>query len=240
LERVLDGLREPGRDPLPSADTEARQPEVPSSSADVLHLAQQVADLLAAAQGQAAANPVSVQDDQPARTDQPAGDGDDDTVTSPMPVILPGATTVPRPAPIEVPRGPFEAARPSPPATGGPATAEPAYAPSAPHGRPSVSSGGPSAPPGRPGAPPGRHVSVTGSVPPPPAASATVVRPPQRQMREAAEQKLDQLKDLYLTAEAIGEDALGKHFDQVSQRQEQLIRDFFRQAEPEGPAAAGP
>jgi len=81
---------------------------------------------------------------------------------------------------------------------------------------------------------------VTGSVPPPPAASAAVVRPPQRQMAEAAEKKLDQLKDLYLTAEAIGEDALDKHFDQVSLRQQQLIKEFFQQAEPEGPAAAGP
>ena len=41
--------------------------------------------------------------------------------------------------------------------------------------------------------------------------------------------KLDQIKDLYLTAEAIGEDALGKHFEQVSDRQRQLIREYFDQ-----------
>jgi hypothetical protein len=42
--------------------------------------------------------------------------------------------------------------------------------------------------------------------------------------------KLDQLKDLYLTAEAIGEDALTKHFDEVSLRQRQLIKEYFAQA----------
>lgn len=41
--------------------------------------------------------------------------------------------------------------------------------------------------------------------------------------------KLDQIKDLYLTAEAIGEDALTKHFEQVSERQRQLIREYFEQ-----------
>jgi len=47
----------------------------------------------------------------------------------------------------------------------------------------------------------------------------------------AARAKLDQLKDLYLTAEAIGEDALMRHFDEVSQRQRDLIRDYFKQPE---------
>jgi hypothetical protein len=39
--------------------------------------------------------------------------------------------------------------------------------------------------------------------------------------------KMDRIKDLYLTAEAIGEDALSTHFEQVSERQRQLIRDYF-------------
>jgi hypothetical protein len=43
--------------------------------------------------------------------------------------------------------------------------------------------------------------------------------------------KMDQIKDLYLTAEAIGEDALDKHFQQVSERQRQLIREYFDQVE---------
>jgi len=42
--------------------------------------------------------------------------------------------------------------------------------------------------------------------------------------------KMDQIKDLYLTAEAIGEDALDKHFELVSDRQRQLIREYFRGA----------
>jgi len=42
--------------------------------------------------------------------------------------------------------------------------------------------------------------------------------------------KLEQLKDLYLTAEAIGEDALVKHFEELSQMQRSLIREFFEKA----------
>jgi hypothetical protein len=199
------------------------------SSEDVLNLAKRVADLLAAAQGQSATDatsPVSFRNDQQERTAQPDDDRDDDTITAPMAVILPGATSVPRPAPVEAPRGPFEPARPSPDGADRPTAARPASMPTRR--------------PGRSGMLPERPISVTGSVPPPPAASAGVVRPPQREMPEAAEKKLDQLKDLYLTAEAIGEDALDKHFEQVSQRQQELIREFFQQAEPEGPAAAGP
>jgi hypothetical protein len=41
--------------------------------------------------------------------------------------------------------------------------------------------------------------------------------------------KMEQIKDLYLTAEAIGEDALAMHFKQVSDRQRQLIKEYFDQ-----------
>jgi hypothetical protein len=42
--------------------------------------------------------------------------------------------------------------------------------------------------------------------------------------------KMDQIKDLYLTAEALGEDALDdQHFELVSDRQRQLIREYFDQ-----------
>jgi hypothetical protein len=44
------------------------------------------------------------------------------------------------------------------------------------------------------------------------------------------QEKIDQIKDLYLTAEAIGEDALGKHFDELHERQRSLIREFFEKA----------
>jgi hypothetical protein len=58
--------------------------------------------------------------------------------------------------------------------------------------------------------------------------------------REAPEQararKLEQLKDLYLTAEAIGEHNVDKHFDQLLAQQRELISEYFRQS----PAAAQP
>jgi hypothetical protein len=47
-------------------------------------------------------------------------------------------------------------------------------------------------------------------------------------MARAAGAKLEQIKELYLTAEAIGEDALVRHFDEVSQRQHDLIREYFK------------
>ncbi len=138
--------------------------------------------------------------------------------TSPLPVILPGATSVPRPEHVVAPRGPFEAARPS------------------------------------------RPTSVTGSIEPPPAtiavtrpaaALAPLPAPPQAGklspatahpapgpppdvVPDAAAAKLDKLKDLYFAAEAIGEERLDKHFDQVSQRQRELIREFFDRSNPAG------
>lgn len=53
-----------------------------------------------------------------------------------------------------------------------------------------------------------------------------------RHMNASAQAKLDQIKDLYLTAEAIGEANLDKHFEQVSQRQRELIREFFQRSGP--------
>jgi hypothetical protein len=132
-----------------------------------------------------------------------------------LPANLPGATAVPRPDPVEAPRGFFEAARPASPA------------------------------------PSPRPASITGSVEPPPSVPYSGARlpasdyqsgarsisgweddagRPDRAIPEAASAKLEQIKDLYLTAEAIGEDALDKHFDQVSQRQRDLIREFFERS----------
>lgn len=53
------------------------------------------------------------------------------------------------------------------------------------------------------------------------------------------ERKLDQLKDLYLTAEAIGEPNLDQHFDELMAQQRQLISDYFGQPEPSEPAVDG-
>jgi hypothetical protein len=64
------------------------------------------------------------------------------------------------------------------------------------------------------------------SAPPPPPLDPEAVLP--------VDVKLDQIKDLYLTAEAIGEDALTQHFEQVSERQRQLIKEYFDQVAARG------
>jgi hypothetical protein len=51
--------------------------------------------------------------------------------------------------------------------------------------------------------------------------------------------KLEQIKDLYLTAEAIGEANVDKHFDHLLAQQRELISEYFRQPGPAGPAAEG-
>jgi hypothetical protein len=43
-------------------------------------------------------------------------------------------------------------------------------------------------------------------------------------------QKLEQLKDLYLTAEAIGEQNVDKHFDQLLAQQRELISEYFKES----------
>jgi hypothetical protein len=52
--------------------------------------------------------------------------------------------------------------------------------------------------------------------------------------------KLEQIKDLYLTAEAIGEANVDKHFDQLLAQQRELISDYFRKSGTAQPGAAGP
>ena len=59
---------------------------------------------------------------------------------------------------------------------------------------------------------------------------------------QARARKLEQLKDLYLTAEAIGERNVDKHFDQLLAQQRELISEYFRQstaAQPGGTGQAG-
>ena len=59
---------------------------------------------------------------------------------------------------------------------------------------------------------------------------------------QARARKLEQLKDLYLTAEAIGEQNVDKHFDQLLAQQRELISDYFSQsptARTGEPGAAG-
>jgi hypothetical protein len=56
--------------------------------------------------------------------------------------------------------------------------------------------------------------------------------------------KLEQIKDFYLTAEAIGEDNVDKHFDQLLAQQRELISEYFKQSatrkEESGRAGAEP
>lgn len=42
--------------------------------------------------------------------------------------------------------------------------------------------------------------------------------------------KLEQIKDFYLTAEAIGEENVDKHFDQLLAQQRELISEYFKQS----------
>jgi hypothetical protein len=46
----------------------------------------------------------------------------------------------------------------------------------------------------------------------------------------AQARRLEQIKDLYLTAEAIGEENVDKHFDQLLAQQRELIGEYFRQS----------
>ncbi|MGH3205533.1 MAG: hypothetical protein ACRDOA_17325 [Streptosporangiaceae bacterium] len=57
---------------------------------------------------------------------------------------------------------------------------------------------------------------------------------------QARARKLEQLKDLYLTAEAIGEQNVDKHFDQLLAQQRELISDYFGQSAAAQPGMAGP
>jgi hypothetical protein len=44
------------------------------------------------------------------------------------------------------------------------------------------------------------------------------------------QEKIEAIKDLYVTAEAIGEDAVVRHFEQLKTRQRSLISEFFEKA----------
>ena len=55
--------------------------------------------------------------------------------------------------------------------------------------------------------------------------------PDQPSASEGSREKLEKIKDLYLTVvlEAIGDDNVGKHFDELMQRQRELISDYFKE-----------
>jgi hypothetical protein len=151
----------------------------------------------------------AVRDDTPGppALSTPGGDDED---TTPLPVVLPGAIAVPRPEVRETPRGPFEPARPSATVA---VPAPPRAARPAPDGA-AVLAPDDSAVPAEPEPADAEPAEDDDSLPP------------------AAAEKLDQIKDLLITAEAIGEANLDRHFDRVSQRQRELIREFFDRAMP--------
>ena len=132
--------------------------------------------------------------------------GDDDD-TAPLPVILPGATAGARPEVLEMPRGPFEPA----------------------HGAASSNIAGPASLDSPGHAPEAAVTPLTeDSAVPAEAEPAEIAET----LSPGAAEKLDQIKDLLITAEAIGEDNLDRHFERVSQRQRELIREFFERAIP--------
>ena len=141
---------------------------------------------------------------------QPGSDDDEEGDTTPLPVILPGATAVPRPDLQESARGPFEPARLAPADAAALAPAGSAAAVSAATAAP-----------------------VSADTVPAPADTAQPAAPESAEkLPAAAAEKLDEIKDLLITAEAIGEVNLDRHFDRVSQRQRELIREFFERAIP--------
>jgi hypothetical protein len=64
----------------------------------------------------------------------------------------------------------------------------------------------------------------------PDATTATPADEGPEEPAHAQARKLEQIKDLYLTAEAIGEENVDKHFDQLLAQQRELISEYFRQS----------
>lgn len=100
---------------------------------------------------------------------------------------------------------------------------------------PLVSSGGP--PPGEP------PLYSSSSAPSPSGAPDAATDPgaPVDDVDDSAHahvRKLEEIKDLYLTAEAIGEKNVDKHFDQLLARQRELISEYFKQSGAARQAAA--
>jgi hypothetical protein len=66
-----------------------------------------------------------------------------------------------------------------------------------------------------------------GGAPEPPAAPPADAEPEDDDTDRHA-QKLEQIKDFYLTAEAIGEENVDKHFDRLLAQQRELISEYFK------------
>src|SRR4029077_5642355 len=99
---------------LPHAD--ARPHRTANLSLADLDRVRQALQLLSEEPGAASAPTIASDRTPSTRAALTANRGDDED-TAPLPVILPGATAVPRPEVLESPRGPFEPARAEPSAS---------------------------------------------------------------------------------------------------------------------------
>ena len=78
----------------------------------------------------------------------------------------------------------------------------------------------------------GPGVAATGTDP----AGTEPGQPSSDDTAQARARNLEQLRDLYLTAEAIGEENVDRHFDHLLAQQRELISEYFRQSAVAGPA----
>jgi hypothetical protein len=175
---------------------------------------------------------------------------EDDEVTAPLPVVVPGVTEAKPDAAVSaaspadgVPAAPSEPAVSLADPVAGLADPAPPVRPAA-AGRGDDPNGGPLRGPFEPlcgngsavpADPPGAagdtgHAGSPSQDPDGVGSESGTSQSEPEAADAAAAAKLDQIKDLYLTAEAIGDDALAKHFQQVSERQRQLIREYFDEA----------
>jgi hypothetical protein len=115
----------------------------------------------------------------------------------------------------------------------GPLAADPAPAREETRGpfEPLVSSNGPSPATARPRPAEPDAAGPAGTAPDPPPVGGARDQD-WDETADARARKLERIKDFYLTAEAIGEHNVDKHFDQLLAQQRELISDYF------GPSAA--
>jgi hypothetical protein len=66
--------------------------------------------------------------------------------------------------------------------------------------------------------------------PAPPAAPPPAWEPVAQQAPDSSAERLEEIKDFYLTAEAIGEENVDKHFNELLDRQRELISQYFKES----------
>jgi hypothetical protein len=89
---------------------------------------------------------------------------------------------------------------------------------------------GPFEPMARPAAPPPGADSTSPHPAQPGQAAQARVQGTTADDEQSAVHAMDQIKDLYATAEAIGDENVDRHFDELLQRQRELIAEFFKES----------